>query len=153
MVNVSLLWLNTVRLAAVLSPGFLASYWSAGFGTFLHVSALASHWLEDYANIMPTLEENDQYMQRQPLLVQYKQQANPLLLMHNYTPLLISRNFKNKQITFLKLRKLAFTERNTLLPHKIIKSLEHLKNLKWPRPLFRPKTSHTCQIHLVRQSL
>jgi hypothetical protein len=27
--------------------------------------------------------------QRQPLLVQYKQQANPLLSMHNYTPLVI----------------------------------------------------------------
>jgi hypothetical protein len=36
--------------ACTLIPGFLASYWSAGFGTFLLVSALASHWLEDYAN-------------------------------------------------------------------------------------------------------
>jgi hypothetical protein len=32
---------------SVLSPGFLASYWSAAFGTFLQVSALASHWLDD----------------------------------------------------------------------------------------------------------
>jgi hypothetical protein len=41
--------------------------------------------------------------QRQPLLVQYKQQANPLLSMHNYTPLLIffSGNSKNKQLTLL----------------------------------------------------
>ncbi len=36
-------------------------------------------------------------IQRQPLLVQYKQQANPPLSMHNYTPLVISGNDKNKQ--------------------------------------------------------
>jgi hypothetical protein len=32
--------------------------------------------------------------QRQPLLVQYKQQANTLLSMNNNTPLVISRNDK-----------------------------------------------------------
>jgi hypothetical protein len=36
---------------------------------------------------------------RQPLLMQYKQQANPLLLTHNYTTLVISRNHKKKQPT------------------------------------------------------
>ncbi len=36
-------------------------------------------------------------MQRQLLLVQYKQQANPILSVHSYTPLVISRNDKNKQ--------------------------------------------------------
>jgi hypothetical protein len=41
--------------------GFLVSYWSEGFGTFLQVSALVSHWLKDYVNFSPTLEENDQY--------------------------------------------------------------------------------------------
>jgi hypothetical protein len=46
-------------------------------------------------------------MQRQPLLVQYKQQANPILSMHNYTPLVISGNDKNKQLTILGQRKLA----------------------------------------------
>ncbi len=40
---------------------FLASYWSTGFGTFLLVSAFASHWLEDCANFTPTPEENNQY--------------------------------------------------------------------------------------------
>jgi hypothetical protein len=50
----------------VLIPGFLASYWSAKFGTFLQVSALASHWQEDCANFPPKPEVNDQ---RQPLLV------------------------------------------------------------------------------------
>jgi hypothetical protein len=33
----------------------------AGFGRFLQVSALASHWLEDCANFTPTLEENVLY--------------------------------------------------------------------------------------------
>jgi hypothetical protein len=45
----------------VLSPGFLASYWSAGFGRFLQVSAHASHWLDDCANFTPKLEGNNQY--------------------------------------------------------------------------------------------
>jgi hypothetical protein len=40
-------------------------------------------------------------IQRQPLLVQYKQQANPLLSMHSYTPLVISGNDKNDQLTLL----------------------------------------------------
>jgi hypothetical protein len=84
----------------VFSQGFLAYYWSAGFGTFLQISALASHWLEDCANCTPTPEETDKYSAiRQPLLVQYKQQASPLLSMHNYTPLVISGNGKNKQLT------------------------------------------------------
>jgi hypothetical protein len=43
----------------VLNPGFLASYCSAGFGRFLHVSALASHWLEVCANLMPTPGKNN----------------------------------------------------------------------------------------------
>jgi hypothetical protein len=56
--NVSLRWLNNFN---VLSPGFLVSYWLAELGTFLQVSALASHWLEDCANFTPTPEENEQY--------------------------------------------------------------------------------------------
>jgi hypothetical protein len=60
MVIASLRWLINVS-NAVLNPGSLASYWSAGFGTFLQASTLASHWLEDCANFTPTLEENDQY--------------------------------------------------------------------------------------------
>jgi hypothetical protein len=34
--------------------------------------------------------------------VQYKQQANPLLSLHYYTPLVISSNDSNKQLTLLK---------------------------------------------------
>jgi hypothetical protein len=40
---------------------FLASYWSAGFGTFRQVSALASYWLGDCAYFTPALDENYQY--------------------------------------------------------------------------------------------
>jgi hypothetical protein len=46
--------------------------------------------------------------------MQYKQQANPLLSMNNYTTLAISRNDKNKQQTLLSQRKRALTERNAL---------------------------------------
>jgi hypothetical protein len=72
--------------------------------------------------------------------------------MNNYTPLAISGNDKNKQLTLLTQRKLAFTARIPFLRYTV-KSLEHLKN-----PLYMPKTNHTVyviesQIYLVRQSL
>ncbi len=76
-VNASLRWLNNVS-GVLLNPGFLASYWSAGFGRFLQVSALASHWHGDCANFTTT-PEGKQPTQRRLLLVQYKQQVNPLL--------------------------------------------------------------------------
>jgi hypothetical protein len=60
-----------------------------------------------------------------PLLVLYKQQANPLLSMNNYTPLMISWNDQNKQLTLFSQRKLVLTARNTFFAFK--KSLEHLK--------------------------
>jgi hypothetical protein len=56
-----------------------------------------------------------QPIQRQPLLEQYKQQANPLLSMNNYSPLVISWNIKNKQLILLSQCKRALTARNTLL--------------------------------------
>jgi hypothetical protein len=59
-----------------------------------------------------------QPIQRYLLLVQYKQQANPLLSMHNYTPLVIRGNDKNKQLTLISQRKLALTARNTLFALK-----------------------------------
>jgi hypothetical protein len=49
-------------------------------------------------------------IQRQPLLVQYKQQAKK----SNNTPLRISMNDKNKQLTLLSQRKLALKARKTL---------------------------------------
>jgi hypothetical protein len=59
-INESLCWLNNVCGVYKLNAGFLASYWSAGFGRFLPVSAIAYHWLEDCANLnfTPTPEEN-----------------------------------------------------------------------------------------------
>jgi hypothetical protein len=54
-----------------------------------------------------------QPIQHQPRLVQYKQQTNVLVSMHNYIPLVISRNEKNKQLTLLSQHKLALTRRNT----------------------------------------
>jgi hypothetical protein len=51
-------------------------------------------------------------IQRQPLLLQYKQQANPLLSVHNYTPLVIRRNGKNKPLTLLSQGKLHGINRN-----------------------------------------
>jgi hypothetical protein len=52
--------------------------------------------------------------QRKPFLVQYKQQANPLLSMNNYTQVVISVNEKNWQLKLLRQRKLEFTARKTL---------------------------------------
>jgi hypothetical protein len=51
---------------------------SEGFGAFLQVSALASHWLENFANFTPMPEENDQYSANHSKSVQYKHPANPL---------------------------------------------------------------------------
>jgi hypothetical protein len=61
--------------------------------------------------ILPNAE-GKRSMQRKPFLVQYKQQANLLLSMHYYTPLVISGNDKNKQITSLSQHKLALTVKN-----------------------------------------
>jgi hypothetical protein len=131
-VNASLRWLNNVSgvylvqvsLLLIGQQGlghfYLFFFWwqdAAPFGTFLRVSDLASHWLEDCANCTPTPEENDKYrvpVQCQPLLVQYKQQDNSLLSVHNYTPIVISGNDKNKQLTLLSQCKLALTGRNKL---------------------------------------
>jgi hypothetical protein len=65
MLGFCFLWVyvGLIMLAActVLSPRLFASYWSAGGGTFLQVSSLASDRLEDCANCTPTPEENNQY--------------------------------------------------------------------------------------------
>ncbi len=46
--------------------------------------------------------EGNHPMQRQLLLVQYKQQANQLLTFITIAPLLINRNEKNKQLKIIK---------------------------------------------------
>jgi hypothetical protein len=58
---------------------------------------LASGLCKFYANA-----GGKQQIQRQLLLVQFKQQANPLLSMNKNTPFVISRNDKNKQLTIIK---------------------------------------------------
>jgi hypothetical protein len=59
-----------------------------------------------------------QPIQRQLLLVQYRQQANPLLSMNNYTPLVISGNDTNKQLTLLAARNTLFAFQNNLQHQK-----------------------------------
>ncbi len=82
----------------VLSPGFLDSYWSAGFGTFFQVSALASHWLR---TVQIVRQRRRKMTNTAPTsLVAIQQQANPLLSMLYYTLHVNSENDKNKQITF-----------------------------------------------------
>ncbi len=92
-VNASLCWLNNVSGVYFVQVSLLL-IGLRGLGTFLQASALASFGLEDCANFTPTPGENDQ-LSRQLLLVQFKQQANPLLSMHNYTPFVISGNDEN----------------------------------------------------------
>jgi hypothetical protein len=102
--------LCTVKTSCrILSPSFLVSHWSAGFWTFL-----ASHLLKDCANFMPTPEEK-RYTHTAPTTLSAIQAANPLLSMHYNTALVIRGNDKNKQLTLLSQRKLAFTARNSNL--------------------------------------
>jgi hypothetical protein len=76
-------------------------------------------------------------MQRQPLLVQYKQQASSFLSLNTYTQLVISGNDKNKQITLLSQGKLALTARYILFAYTIIGALKNLqKNC--------PRTNNKC---------
>ncbi len=111
-VNVRLPWLTNVVgvylvQVSLLIIGQQGLEISLGIGPWF---PLAGGLCKFYANAGGT-----QPIQRQLLLVQYKQQANPLQSTQNYTPLLISRNDKNKQLTLLRQRKLA---RNTLFATK-----------------------------------
>jgi hypothetical protein len=99
-------YVGLLMLAGCTKSRFLAFYW---FGTFLRVSALAPRWLEDWQIVRH--------------LVQYEQQANPLLSMQNYAPLVISGNDKNKQLALLSQCKLAYTGRNMLMPLQIRKNI------------------------------
>jgi len=48
---------------------------SAGFGTFLLVSALAFHWLEDCANFTPKLGENNPFQPTTLIAIQAASQS------------------------------------------------------------------------------
>ncbi len=85
---------------------------------------LAGGLCKFYAN-----EGGKRPIQRQPLFVQYKQQANPLLSMKNYTSLVISGSDQNMPQTLLSQRKLTLTTKNTLfLLYKIIGAPKKYKN-------------------------
>jgi hypothetical protein len=74
--------------------------------------------------------------------------------MNNYTPLVISRNYKNKQLILLCQGKLALTAVNKLLQYKIIGAPNKFQNL--PRPLVRTSFVNFVKILLIcfmRQSL
>ncbi len=97
-----------------------------------------SHWLEDYANFTPLPDTNTGSTTLSAIL--YKHQANPLLSMSNYIPLVINRNDSNKQLSLSKQRKLALTAINKLsaLYCKIIGACK--KYLNQLRPLVRPRS-------------
>jgi hypothetical protein len=106
-------WLNNV-VSVYLVQVSLLLFSKQGLGHFFRYRPffpLAG--LEDCANFT-LYAGGKQPMQRQILLMQYKQQANPLLSIDNYTPLVIRRSDENKQLTLLSQRKLGLTARNTL---------------------------------------
>ncbi len=76
-------YVGLIMLAACTLVGFLALNWSAAFGTFLQVPCrplLPIGWriVQIYVN-----DGGKRPIQSRKLLVQYKQQANSLLWMHN----------------------------------------------------------------------
>ncbi len=89
-------------------------------------------------------------IQRQPFLMQYKEQAISFLLMNNYTPLEITGNYKNKQLTLLSQRKFALPRKM----HFFIGTTKKFKNgpvLNLGLPLNKYIIKN--QIHLLRQFL
>jgi hypothetical protein len=87
------------------SPGFLPFICQQGLGGFfryqpLHLIGLRI--VQIYANAGGNDSVNHSWCD----------QANQLLSMHNYTPLVISGNDKNKPTTLLSQRILALTGRN-----------------------------------------
>ncbi len=131
-VDASLCWLNNVR-----GVQLVHFFGSAGFGTFLQVSALASHC----ANFTPKPEENDQYS------ANYSECKTSSKKFHYYqwtiicTPLVISRKDK-KAANIIKPTQTRINCEIYFLRYKIIGAPKKFKN--WPRPLFGSKTNHTC---------
>jgi hypothetical protein len=79
-------------LATCTCPVFLDSYESAGFWTFLQVSALASYWLKD----MQIVRQRQKKMTNAAptIFSAGKAASKSTLSIHNYTPLVISGNGK-----------------------------------------------------------
>jgi len=126
--------------------------WSAGLGRFLQVSALASHCWRIVQNLRQRRGKRTE--STTPSAIQASSQSTSLLSMNNYTPLVISRNYKNKQLILLCQGKLALTAVNKLLQYKIIGAPNKFQNL--PRPLVRTSFVNFVKILLIcfmRQSL
>jgi hypothetical protein len=96
--NASLRWLNNVVGVYLVQVSLLHIGQQGLVDFFSYRPLLPMGWriVQIYAN------DRGKQPKRQLLVVQYKQQANPLLLTQYYTPLVISWNDKNKQLTFIK---------------------------------------------------
>jgi hypothetical protein len=95
-VNASLCWLNNVS-GEHLVPVSLLLIDQRSLGHFSGINPcfqLAGGLHEFYSNA-----RGKQPIQRQPLFLQYIISKPTTLSMHNYTPLVISGNDKNKQLT------------------------------------------------------
>jgi hypothetical protein len=100
-------WLNNVTRLVKVSVLFFGQQGLGHFSGLNTCFPLAGRLCKFYANT-----KGKRPIQRQPLLAQNKQQTNLLLSLHNYNPLVISGNDKNKQLTLSSQRKLAITGRN-----------------------------------------
>jgi hypothetical protein len=97
-VNASLCWLNNVSDEYLVQVSLLLFGQQGLEHFFRYQPLLPIGWM--ILLILSNAKEK-RIIQHQPLLVKYKQHANPLLSKNNFTPLVISRNDKNKQLTFL----------------------------------------------------
>jgi hypothetical protein len=103
-VNASLRWLNNVRGKYLTQVFLLLNGQQDLVDFFRYRPLLPIGW-----RIVQILRQRrgKQQIQHQLLLVQYKQQANPLISMDKYTPLVISRNDKNNQLILIKPTKIG----------------------------------------------
>jgi hypothetical protein len=111
-VNASLCWLNNVSVVHLV-PVSLLLIGQRSLGHFSGID-LAFHWLEDYINFTRMPEENNQYSANRSFCNTISMPIHFINAQLLYTPFVISRNNKNKQLTLLSQRKLAFTARNKL---------------------------------------
>jgi hypothetical protein len=134
-------WLNNVRGVYLVQVSLLLID-QQGLGHFLGIGPcfpLAGGLCKLYANA-----GGKRPIHSQPLLVQYKHQANPLLSMHYYTPLVISRKDKNKKVTLLIERKLTLTRRKYVNGSENSERRDILKIKNQARRFFRPISIHIC---------
>jgi hypothetical protein len=86
------------------------AYWTAVFDRFLFPLALASHWLEEFANCTPTIDKNDKSHAVPPNLSATLEASQLTLSLINSTPLVIVA--KNKLLTLTSRPNLALNARN-----------------------------------------